>query len=284
MTEKWKKMTVSTNAIVDWISVTVKSGKLAVSDWTNDYKVMPKGLLGYNSQVMYEDGRIELSHTERPDMGHHLIYSGDCLRKMEVMYAMSAVNIVKFHAAQNHKFTRIDIAVDVKDGFTAKEAIERYENSECVSKLRRADKVQSITGKGDTLYIGRRGGDRMVRLYDKAAQTNTDGLWTRCEGEFRSFGAKAVVDHMNKSENPEKAIHAIIKGIVDYPQWVEYQNAMGGDMIDMKMERKVTSQTEKWLLEKVAPSLAKFADEHDGFLERFRMHVDDLINERRLTS
>lgn len=272
--------TTKTNSIIDWISVTVKSGRVSVSDWTNDYEERPKGLLGYTVQVWYKDGRIELSNPSRPDMGVHVIYNGECLRKMETMYAMDAIDIVKFHARQDHKFTRLDIAVDIVNGFSAKEAIERYEKGQCETKLRKANKNQEINAPGDTLYLGRRGGDRMMRIYDKAAQQKQDGRWTRVEGEYRAFGAISVVSAIMKAKDAKKAIYAILKGLVDYPEWKEYQEAMGGENMVLDIGRKVTNSTERWLLEKVAPSIAKFACEHDGWLDMFSAHVNDLINER----
>lgn len=272
-------MPAKTKAIVDWISVTVKANRMYPSDWYSSYEVRKKGMLGYDIHVVYTDGRIELSNSNRGDMGHHIIYTGECLRKMEEIYGQDAENIISFHHAQGHKFTRIDLAVDVIDGFTAKECIERYENQECISPLKRADKVQSISGKGDTLYIGRRGGDRMVRIYDKSAQTGTEGVWTRLEAEMRAFGAESVAKAIRDAKSPKKAIYAIIKGICDYKEWEEYQNAMGGSSQTLELGRKVTSGTEKWLIQKVAPSLAKFALDHDGFFQKFMDHVIDLMNE-----
>lgn len=274
-------MTAKTKAIVDWISVTCKDGKLAPSDWTNDYQVNPKGMLGYPVRIDYSDGRIELSNPNRKDMGVHIIYSGECLRKMEQTYAMDAENIVIYHQAQGHKFTRLDIAIDIIDGFTARECIERYENKECVSKMRRADKVQSLSGRGDTIYIGRRGGDRLIRIYDKAAQTNTEGSWTRVEGEFRAFGAESVINAMRDAKSPKKAIYAIMRGIVDYPLWSDWNESLGEDKMVLEIGRKETNSTEEWLIKRVAPSIAKFAAEHEGWLEYYAELINQLIAERK---
>lgn len=272
---------VSTNVIVDWISVTIKTGRIAPSGLPEQGIEAQKGLLGYPLRMDMPDGRIVLTNPNRPDMGTHVIYSGDTLKTLRDDYGVSDVGLAMFHHKAGHTITRIDVAMDVFDGFTAKECIERYENQECVSPLRKASKIQSITGNGDTLYLGARGGDRMVRIYDKAAQTNTEGLWTRIEGEYRAYGAKAILSALENSPNYKLAIPGILKGTVDYPDWMNWNQAMKEESIDLTLERKVTSQTEKWLLEKVAPSLAKFADEHDGFLEKFMQHVELMIQERK---
>lgn len=276
-------MQVKTKSIIDWISVTVKSGKLAVSDWVNEYKVNEKGMLGYNLSIEYADGRIELANTNRPDMGNHIIYSGSCLRKMEEMYAMDAINIVKFHGRQGHKFTRLDIAVDITDGLIAEAAIDRYEGKQCETKLRKGGKVQEIDNPGATLYIGRRGGDRFVRIYDKAAEQRQEGVWTRVEGEFRSFGAVAVVEKLIEAKDGQKAISAILRGTADFPYWAEWKQAMSGDKEVLDIGRKVTNSTEEWLLKKVAPSLAKFSLDNEGFLDKFAKLVNEMMEERRLT-
>lgn len=272
---------VATNVIVDWISVTCKQGRIAPYGIPEDGIEADKGLLGYSVRRDMPDGRVILNHPDRPDMGTHVIYSGKALENLRKEYAISDVGLVKFHHRQGHKFTRIDIALDVYDGFTAKEAIERYENEECISPLRVANKNQQIRGKGDTLYIGRRGGDRLMRIYDKAAETKTDGIWTRVEGEYRAFGAIAVVTALTSSPLLQKAIPGILRSTADFPNWKEWKEAMNADVIDMQIGRKETNSTEKWLLEKVAPSLAKFASEHDGFLDDFYKHVEMLIAERK---
>lgn len=265
--------------IVDWISVTIKDGKICPSDWSNKYEVREKGLLGYTVQVEYDDGRIELSNPDRADMGHHVIYSGSTLREMEDRYGQSAFNIVKFHAKQGHRFTRLDVAIDVLDEFTARECIKQYEAGKCVSPLRRADAVLSLNDEGSTLYVGRRGGDRMVRIYDKAAQTGTEGVWTRIECELRGRGAYAMVNAISESADIQKTCISSIKSICDFPTWQQWSETLVQSPIPLDMERKLTSATEHWLMTKVAPSLAKFAYNHDGFLEKFAEHVNMLIIE-----
>lgn len=270
---------VKTRAIVDWISVTVKNGRASVSDWTNEYELQKGGMLGYTVKVIYADGRIELTNPNRKDMGIHIIYSGQCLRDMEKRYGIDAESIVQFHYRNDAKFTRIDIAVDIVDGLTARECIKKYENGECKTKLRVADKVERINGAGATLNLGSRGGDRFVRIYDKSAKQKIDGVWTRVEGEFRAYGAAAVVKGMNTVKNAKNAIYAIMRGIVDYPLWDNWNIAMGGEKTVLDIGRKTTTNTEKWLMEKCAPAIAKFAFNHEGWLDSFAKYVSELIAE-----
>lgn len=272
------------DAIIDWISVTVKSGKTFPSYLYSSGKEREKGMLGYTVVIDMPDGRIVMQNPSRPDMGTHVQYSGGAMEEIRKEHAISGVGLASFHATQGHKITRIDCAVDVFGGFTANECIARYEDGECKTPLRNARKVQEINGAGATLYLGRRGGDRMVRIYDKAAEQGVNGTWTRVEGEFRSNGAKKAVSNLINQDKQEQAIQGIVKGTVDYPDWGAWQEAMHQEPIDMSVERKKTDKTEEWLKTKVAPALAKLAKDRPEWLEQFRRHVDDMIIELQSTT
>src|SRR5512147_1425443 len=70
---------------IDWISVTFKRGtKVVYPECLSERFVQCKPLNSYNVGSKFEDGRIVLSHTTRPEMGTHIICSGDTLRNMPI--------------------------------------------------------------------------------------------------------------------------------------------------------------------------------------------------------
>lgn len=269
------------NTIIDWISVTVKNTEWCPDGLEKFGEPKDKGMMGYSVREDMNDGRIILSNPSRPDMGKHIIYSGETLRHIEYFHNVTAQEIVTFHDENGHRFTRIDIAVDVFGSFTAKEAIERYENKECVSPMRSANKIQSITGKGDTLYIGRRGGAKMVRIYDKAAEQKSEGVWTRCEGEFRALAAATVARQIRESSQGEKTILAIMRGIVNFKGWEAWSEVFIHGEVTLPSSRKEIGNTEKWLIEKVAPSIARFADLNPEWWPKYVRIVEELMSERK---
>jgi hypothetical protein len=270
---------MNSTAIVDWLSVTVKGDRKYPDDLPDGGIERKNGMLGYAVAIDTAFGAIMCFHPGRPDMGTHLVYSGKALRTMETDFGITPHGLVSWYQASGAQITRLDIAMDVKDGFTAKDAIKRYENGECATRLKVADKVQSITGKGDTLYIGRRGGEKMLRIYDKAAEQKVDGVWTRVEAELRGATARKVAEKLLERNKSYNFTSATIKGIADFPLWDEWLEALGGVSWNVPTEERAGGNTEEWLLSKVAPAIAKFSIEHDGWLEKYAEHINLLIAE-----
>jgi len=114
----------------------------------------------------------------------------------------------------NGHLTRLDFAWDDRQGhLTQERVVGGWRERHCVTPWRKGKVVVDLEhGKGEawTLYMGRRAGRAMVRVYDKAAQQGIDGPWVRFEfeahddlannlaGEYFRRGAGAVIEQVNR--------------------------------------------------------------------------------------
>jgi Replication initiation factor len=265
---------------IDWVSATFKRGvEVRYHDKLSTKKTEFKPFNAYNVAVRYEDGRIELSHTTRKEMGTHVIASGDCLRKMPI----SASDYVLFLISAGATITRIDVSMDVK-GTTLSVERARCEIGKGRHKTRSRECPywdDSSGNKGKTQYIGKKSSTVFTRIYDKAKEMGIEGIkWTRVETVFQAEKAGVAAKLVTSGVR----LQALIKGHVDFPQWRKWQVCMDTDAITVKHEPKDTN-TQKWLLGTCAPALAReiHLSGDDDFYFRFIDQVKGKLEELRET-
>lgn len=148
------------------------------------------------------------------------------------------------------KFTRVDVAIDVKMSEKviglARKLKDGYKGGKQV-KL-----IESLTG--DTFYCGSRESDMMVRIYDKSEEYNENqGMVWRFEVEFKGGRAEAIADYIamqGKSGIPDLLWTALQQSHLPAPIW--------GQTIDLKSSRVTMASSERklaWLGEQVKPTV-----------------------------
>lgn len=94
-------------------------------------------------------------------------------------------------AHSNWKFTRVDLAYDFFDsGTSVREIWTRHIEPAFLGKKLKTSFIQS--GKGDTIYIGSRYSNYMIRIYDKGKEQKTSHDWIRFELEIKKGGIKVL--------------------------------------------------------------------------------------------
>lgn len=239
---------------IDWLSVTVAKPSYP-SEWSTEKTPLKKGMLGYDTGIKYRDGRVELCSSTRADMGTHIIFSGSCLDTMCEQYKITSFDIL--HAMKSSKTSRIDLAIDVKNGCIDIRALEQmFEDGATVTNAIAKLYMTAGKDKGETLYIGSEKGNRRLRIYDKMAETKADKAWTRLELQIRhrmaQIAAKTIAD--GDGQNPPVA--GIIRGFVDFPYSQEWGDVIGCDNVEMATVEKYKSNRAEWLLTTCVAALA----------------------------
>lgn len=122
---------------------------------------------------------------------------------------------------------------------------------------------------GATLYLGKRGGERFARLYDKGVQSKTHAqgeLW-RFEVEFRRAVATSVFMGMRKQANPFASVPALVwdhfskRGVTP-----PFERGISTIILERHIESQSLDTKLTWLTRSVAPVvqqllLAGFRDE-----------------------
>lgn len=104
-----------------------------------------------------------------------------------------------FHIyALGAKITRLDVAVDILGDERADvlQVAQSFERGWCTTQVQKISQVheQDSDGKrkGATVYLGSRQSNRMLRVYDKAAQLDHPSPWVRVEMECKQEYARKV--------------------------------------------------------------------------------------------
>jgi len=247
---------------IDWLSLTFPSmDYLFYPDWYDTRAIDGRGLQGYQRSRRYKDGRIELYSPDRPDMGVHVIMSGETLRNLE---GMSAVELRMFRE-NKAKIRRIDFARDVFNSPLSLGVISAHlAKGKASTKARQFPAYTTNKGQGKTQYVGRKSSDCYVRIYDKAFEQGIEGQWHRLEVVFQDDKAEpAVRAYLGGADVP-----LLLKSVIDFPAYPKWGSVLSSEgEVSITVGRK-EGETEKWLLASVAPSMARvlFQNDSDDFL------------------
>ena len=143
------------SATVDWIAVTDHNKKGGYPGMSGPVKNRG-GLSHYNSGAVYkETGLLCLWHTNRPEMGLHVIYTGETLRAIYLL-GLAPDDLVKQLVASQTKFTRLDLAIDALDCPINLDAIKQAVKERRYEGRKKLWRNIESSDDGYSLYIGER--------------------------------------------------------------------------------------------------------------------------------
>lgn len=255
---------------IDWIEGTYKNGGCSrpIPYILTEESVECTGFHGYNVARKYQDGRLEMWHSTRREMGLHIQWSGDALKNLTI----DALQLVAYLEATNFTFTRLDMAVDIiGHNFKPQTATEHIANGDYVCRAQKFPQWGDPKNPGYTQYVGKRPSEIYLCIYDKAAEMGIGQDHTRVELRV----------HKGRSQTAAKTIlrgidfRQLVLGFVRFPKWKQWEEIMGIDAVKIPAEKK-DSATEEWLLKQCAPALARILDESedDTFWFKFIRQVE----------
>lgn len=272
---------METNIVMDWLSITHPQPMTWPDTWPKKF-TMDAALRGYRSAVqMIPDGRIVAWDDERPEMGHHVRYTGQCLNKVRKLQQVTDIEILKLHAEQAGKITRLDLALDAYDsGLDILKLYNLAMSGDCATRSRTIGYFEKNGAK--TTYVGSRSSECMLRIYEKAAKEGdyeTD--WIRLELELKSSKAQQVMKMLlGQGMNYASIVRGLIRDQADWVGYDTYQRVLER-VPGLEVTSKVTAgDTRKWLLEQCAPSLAKLAllEGDEGIFDDFTAACQEAMN------
>jgi len=164
-----------------------------------------RGLHGYHLSFTSSDGVTILFSVGRPDV--HVQVTGRGCESLGLL----DMDVVDLLSAGDH-VTRMDIAIDcLGSGVTCSEIwgllqrgdfisvssdirqceglLSRGSRFERINRGSAAPRDKTRTNSGHTIYVGSSSSDRMVRIYDKGAESQTGTDWLRFEIQLRRESA-----------------------------------------------------------------------------------------------
>jgi len=272
---------METGFALDWLSFTAKgitdqAASKALSfgmphkAWTDVNAVH-----GYKLARQHPFGHIVMSHPGRPEMGVHVMMTGQAMHKLNEG-GYDTISLVPWCIEQDARITRLDLAIDVHEepvdiiGLTRCKQVKGEEGS--------AKKWNLITGSdnGVTLYIGSRKSEKFMRIYNKAAEMSLEGvMWSRFELEIKQDTCRTIAAAIVTLPREDLAqyVKGLMKGLFN-PVDPFYQQIMNVPSVQVGSTKDPSDNTLKWLYDSVAKTLAK----------QMQLHSDENVFEEFVRS
>lgn len=275
---------METSAHIDYLAVSIPSRKARknlvenIPDIVRDKRSrISSGNMGYTNAILTDNGTLVMNNPDHPHMGTYVAYSGKAIASI---YG-NISDVLSYHINENHRISRIDLAVDVTDsGLSIKELAEQAKNGKCVTAAKSFTLIDNLDKRGDTLYVGSmKKRKKLMRVYDKAYEQNLDKDWIRIETQFMqpsgSVVARKVLSDMN---NENGSFQAIMRGFADFPQSKIWQEIFSVDAIPVRvLQYGGLSNTRKWLLDTVCKVIAREVVDDENFARVLNEKIMDEI-------
>lgn len=296
---------------VDWMSFTVTDPAFNVSAVieflgfdTGLFFDTGHGAMGYKSLHKLSEYAVSVLSDGRDDMGIHVTISGSAVahvlqRFWESQYCfdnpfnddktadwdvvcMDALRLFFLKVLEIGRFTRVDLALDDhKVHFTPADIRGYIASGQMVSKFRtgrREDSFDLATNMaiGDTLYLGSRKSDVMLRIYDKRLEHNQrypddyiTAPWVRWEFEFTAKRADQLAHEIVKHESIGMLFFKLLNNYVRLivlsdlnrsrcpmlPAWADFVILIDSLTLYCPPVERTLDDKRNWVIKQVLPTL-----------------------------
>lgn len=262
---------------LDWLEITFPVlGNYPKIDYPENWDkttVETKAFHGYSVGARYQDGRIEMSNPDHPSMGIHVQFSAQTLSALKT----NDHELLEFFIQHGARITRLDCALDVFElPIDFAEIWELVVSGDYECRLRKPPTRTMDAVTGDTIYFGRMKSSVFTRIYNKSAEQNTTGNWTRIETVFRHSRANNAAKLMVKRHLEPSAL---IRGHVNLPRLAWWTDVMTNKAEKTRLDPVSEDKRLQWLLGVVPKALAKeIYLRGDGLYDQFKARVIDELN------
>lgn len=273
--------------LVDWLEFTClydieelgQAEKEKIESWgfnLEKFEPLESGLMGYKKRMWGDFTQILYSGNS--GMKTHIILSAKGVRAYEVNN--KAENLINMLTHEDISFTRIDLALDIKDNSIEFNQLLTYlNNNHIVTRFKKykyiVEKEINEDGQqvlGESIYFGSRSSNIFVRIYDKAKQMKVEGSWIRIEIVYKNNHANALALYIAQGEkNLGKLFSQTLNNYIRFVEKSDDSNKRRWKTADFweriledskriklsfKGEEVDPKKTADWFKTKVAPSLA----------------------------
>lgn len=292
-------ITAKSVASIDWLTFTVKmevDPRAVIKKYLRMdedlFELQAWGKFGYRQSLQFDGVVVFFDPAEhrKMEMGVCVSMSGKGCRTFERFTTWKPVEeggtpFIEFlsaaHVDDMVHFTRIDLALDDKDGYLDLDTIVNHvETDQINSRIRHRTFYKSYIGagrSGTTVYIGASASDFRIRFYDKAKehfkpdQPEYNSHWVRCEIVMRGQNANGCVAALSNTENLGFLASSILKDKLNFivrdndnisrctvcDWWLLFVGKVAG--IKLVQKEDVPDKLERcleWVTTQVAPTLS----------------------------
>jgi len=203
----------------------------------------------YTHGLEISNGGRVFWNERRPNMGRHVIFSGQCCD----IIGVNLKECLSFVHSQGYKTTRLDLAIDVYNTNLSLKHMESLILRKVFrSHAQTAPTTRDLMATGHTVQLGKAGSASFLRVYDKAAEQKLDTSWIRIEISYGARKAKQALAAYLQHDN----IRGMVRDYVSFPTWRKWNVLLDAPKVEVRYANKTTN-TRKWLMESVTKSIAK---------------------------
>lgn len=315
---------------IDWLSFTLPPDEsLSVADTSfllgfhpDDFTMSSKGANGYRTMHILSGANLRILSNGNKEMGIHVDVSGSAISTLlsawrkkithSTPFGTDAVSLpdftytvlldlldtlFKMHAS----FTRIDLSIDDIGChyYSCDDVLRLIENKQLISKFRKCNVhysrlLSNGTKQGDTIYLGSRQSEIMLRIYNKSLEmehkhnTHFPYKWVRWEVELKKDRANQAVKRLLETLNISQIALGILKNYVrfivhDSPNrftcstdstWDSFLNNLDGVSLYIPDTPKTIEDTKKWIDKYVGASICAIVEADGGSFDYFYNHME----------
>lgn len=320
---------------VDWISFTVMDPVYdvnAVMDFlgfdASFFHDTGHGAMGYKSLHKLSDYAVSVLSDGREDMGVHVTISGSAVSHVLTHFwesqfvhsnpfnedkcadwddvCMDALRLFFTKVLEIGRFTRVDLALDDHKVHFTPDGIRNYiESNQMVSKFRsgRREEGFDIAGNtciGDTLYLGSRKSEVMLRIYDKALEQKqkhpdmeiSEEPWVRWEFEFTAGRADQLAHQLIEHDSIGMLFFKVLNNYVRLiipsdknrsrcpmlPAWARFIGCIDSLRLYCPPVEKTLDDKRNWIVKQVLPTLTGIIIADGGTLDIITEHWDKAVD------
>jgi phage replication initiation protein len=250
------------------------------------YRYKQSAVASAGGVSVYWDGAVT-------GMGVHVQISGTGCRILESLPEFcSWRDYIKEWLGRGAKCSRIDIALDDESGAIAFQTVhDQVRTRTAVMRSSYSQLMESTTKKGtfQTLYVGRRSSETVMRCYDKGMQKGEGSSWLRFEFEYKGKRADALA-RLLVDEGWDKAV-GVARSFIEFKDethitvnrtdqrpadwWVQLISASKHVLCVSREAHESLVKSWSWLRRQVAPMLGVMMEHEVGDLSWFLDLVDD---------
>jgi len=173
------------------------------------WQKMDKGRNGYRQRYFYEN--ISILYDGAENMGVCVDMSGTGCRAFETYSKIGWMELMEilFYNHDDYNVTRLDMAYDDHTGILDIDVLRDDTDDHLYVSRSRTWKVE-YGSKGTTIYHGSPKSDMYIRIYDKAAEQELEGVhWVRVEMQMR-----------------DEIAQGFIAGLIKHPTGVQFRGVL----------------------------------------------------------
>lgn len=280
--------TIEVSAVFpDWI--TAVGTTMKTNEWLriwlgqDEASAIQRGYHRSHAVEYYPSGVKHYYNAHDLDVGSVLVFTGSCLGNLRDNADGSFTQkMAVILARKSSHFSRIDLTCDIYDnGATAHEVAGKIIRDQLDTGRRSATVVQKKgIRNGVTTYIGARSSPKLMRIYDKSAESGGEIQATRLEIELKAEAAEAFSTHLQATIGERyRTFTPIFTGILaEMADWtgVKYiEDLRYGEVRELPIgKRERLMEKKAWLKRQVMPTFAKKTGQADELWSWFKELIE----------